>query len=160
MLGIISQKYRPYTPRNKELLERIPGIGNKKQEERKQGIAKAYKAWIDKIQQASNDVLAKQLKLHNMVINKESFIRHIQDEKPYNLISIGDFNSLIALSQEYQKPVFELTDEEINQTGKSLEEMKVNREKFKESFNVLSQRVRHLIEDDYSGNKPFKGVQN
>ncbi len=151
MLGVISQKYRPYTLRKKELAEHLPFIGEKKYEERKKGIAKSFKEWIDKIQIASNDQLAEKLKKLNMVIDKESFIRHIKDEKPYNLISIGDFNSLIAQSQKYGKPVFELTEEEIAQTGKSLQEMKENQKLFKESFDTLAERIGRLIEDDYSG---------
>ena len=151
MLGVVSQKYRPYTPRTKELKEHIPFIGEKKQEERKKSIAKAYRSWIDKIQQASNDQLAEKLKEHNMVVDKKSFVRHITDEKPYNLISIGDFNSLIAQSHKYGKPVFELTEEEIDQKGKSLQEMQENQKLFKESFDKLADRVGCLIEDDYSG---------
>ena len=153
MLGVVSQKYRPYTLRKKELTEHIPLIGEKKYEERKKGIAKSFKEWIDKIQRASNDQLAEKLKDHRMVIDKKSFIQHITDEKPYNLISIGDFNSLIAQSQKYGKPVFELTEEEIAQTGKSLQEMKENQKLFKESVNKLAERIGCLIEDDYSGNK-------
>lgn len=160
MLGIISQKYRPYTPRTKELKERIPFVGDKKYEERKKGIAKAYKSWIDKIQKASNDQLAEKLKNHNMVVDKESFVQHIKDEAPYNLISIGDFNSLIALSQEYGKPVFELTDEEIKHTGKTLQEMKDNQQLFKVSFDRLATRVCKLIEDDYSTSKRFNFLKS
>ncbi len=160
MLGVISQKYRPYTPRKKEIMEHVPIIGDKKYEERKKGIAKAYKEWIDKIQEASNDLLAKKLTPYNMVINKESFVRHITDEKPYNLISIGDFNSLIASSQKYGKPIFKLTEEEIQHTGKSLQEMKENQELFKELFSTLADRVCYLIEDDYSGNHKLRLVKN
>jgi len=124
----------------KELKENIPFIGEKMQESRKKGIASAYRLWINKIQQASNDLLANKLKDYNMVIDKNIFTRHIKDEKPYNLISIGDFNSLIALSQKHSKPIFELTEEEINQSGKSLEEMKDNQQLFKDLFNKLAQK--------------------
>ena len=100
MLGIISQKYRTYTPRKKGLLEKMPLIGEKKLEERKRRIATAYKKWIDKIRKASDTLLATTLKSKNMVIDRDSFTSIVTDELPYNLISIGDFNSLIAISQQ------------------------------------------------------------
>ena len=152
MLGIISQKYRPYTRRlpRENLLELFKNNDEKK----KQGIARSFREWIDKIQKASKNVLAKNLNQHGMVIKEESFTKHITDEAPYNLISIGDFNSLIALSQKYSKPVFELTDDELNFTGKVLEQMKENQQQFKDSFHSLADRIRKLIEDDYT-HKPF-----
>ena len=159
MLGIISQKYRPYTKRlpREGLLE----FFKSNEEKKKQGIAKSFKEWIDKIQKASKDVLADNLKKKNMVIIEESFTKYVADESPYNLISIGDFNSLIALSQEYSKPVFELTDDELNFTGKVLQIMKENQEQFSDSFSNLATRIYHLIEDDYSTNKPFsKSLKN
>ncbi len=156
MLGIVSQKYRPYT-------KKLPKEGFSEwfinnEEKKKQGIAKSFKEWIDKIQKASKDVLASQLKKENMVIEEKSFLTHVKDERPYNLISIGDFNSLIALSQIYSKPVFELTEQELNFSGKVLEEMKKNQKQFQISFDNLTERIINLIRDDYSGNKPFKNT--
>ena len=150
MLGIVSQKYRPYTRRlSKELTDPISD-----DEKSRRGIAKSFREWIDKIQKSSKDVLAENLKKKNMVVKEESFTKHIEDESPYNLISIGDFNSLIALSQEYSKPIFELTDEELSFKGKVLANMKENQEQFKKSFHLLAERIRKLIEDDYN-HKPF-----
>ena len=90
-----------------------------------------------KYKRLQRDVLAKSLSLKDMVIKEESFTKHIKDESPYNLISIGDFNSLIALSQEYSKPIFELTEDELNFTGKVLEQMKENQQQFKDSFPFI-----------------------
>ena len=109
MLGIISQKYRPYSQKITD--EKIKNLLDS--ENKTRGIAKSFKEWIDKIQSASKDVLAKKLKPHNMAIDEDLFKQHVNDEKPYNLKSIGDFNSLIALSQKYRKPVFELTEDEL-----------------------------------------------
>ena len=148
LLGIISQKYRPYT-------RKPPQEDSIKDEEKKKGIARSFREWIDKIQKASKDILAEGLKTKNMVIKEESFIKHIADESPYNLISIGDFNSLIALSQEYRKPVFELKDSELNFKGKVLDTMKENQKQFKNSFYSLAERIQKLIEDDYTS-KPFR----
>ena len=160
MLGIISQKYRPYTRKipkeNFFTKEGFIEFFKEDEERKKQGIAKSFKEWIDKIQIASKDILAKKLKNQNMVIKEDAFKKYVTDEKPYNLISIGDFNSLIALSQKYSKPVFELTDNELNFTGKVLEQMKENQQQFNDSFDNLATRIYQLIEDDYSSNKPFR----
>lgn len=154
LIGIISQKYRTYTPKTKEFKEKLPFTGKQHLENRKKRIATAYSEWINKIQQASNQSLAKKLKHEGMVIDREIFESHIKDELPYNLISIGDFNSLIALSQENQKPIFELTDEEIRQSGVTLEEMKTKQKEFKEVFESLARRIANLIKDDHTG-KPL-----
>ena len=160
LLGIISQKYRTYTPKKKQFVEKIPLIGDAKLEERKKRIASAYQVWVDKIQQASDSVLSKALQSKNMVIDRNLFTSHIKDELPYNLISIGDFNSLIALSQENQKPIFALTEEELKQSGHTLVEMKENQKNFKELFETLAKRVCHLIRDDLSKDKLFQQVEN
>ena len=154
LIGIISQKYRTYTPKKKEFKEKIPFTGESSLKNRKKRIAKAYGEWIDKIQKSSDKNLAEKLKSENMVIDKDTFKSHINDELPYNLISVGDFNSLIAASQKYQKPVFELTDEEIDQTGLTLEEMKEKQKEFKDVFKNLALRISKLIKDDNTG-KPF-----
>ena len=160
LLGIISQKYRTYTPKKKQFVEKIPLIGDAKLEERKKRIASAYQVWVDKIQQASDSVLSKALQSKNMVIDRNLFTSHIKDELPYNLISIGDFNSLIALSQENQKPIFALTEEELKQSGHTLVEMKENQKNFKELFETLAKRVCSLIRDDLSKDKLFQQVEN
>lgn len=156
MLGIISQKYRPYSQRiSNDFLSINPkdwseGFKNLfDSENRTRGIAKSFREWIDKIQLASKDILAKKLKPHNMVIDEDLFKRHVNDEKPYNLKSIGDFNSLIALSQKYSKPVFELTENELNFSGKVLERMKENQKNFENCFEDLAKKTCRIIEDDY-----------
>ena len=155
MLGIISQKYRPYTKKIKEgFKDYLPF--SKSDEKQKQGIAKSYQLWIDKIQRASSEVLTKSLSEHDMVISEETLNKFVQDESPYNLISIGDFNSLIALSQEHSKPIFELTDDELNFSGKVLEEMKKNQIQFKQIFFDLADKIINLIDADYAPRKSFK----
>ncbi len=147
MLGVISQKYRPYTKKDNE-------------KQKRQGVARSFQEWIDKIQRASNEVLAKSLCEHGMVISEKIFKRHVKDESPYNLVSIGDFNSLIALSQEYSKPIFELTDDELNFSGKVLENMQKNQTQFAQVFSDLADKIINLIEEDYIPRKSFKKTTN
>lgn len=146
MLGIISQKYRPYAKKLPMELKDL--ITSNTEEKKRQGIAKSFRIWIDKIQKASNEVLAENLSKYDMVIPINLFKKHVKDEKPYNLISISDFNSLVSLSQEHQKPIFELTNEELDFSGKVLQQMKKNQDHFKDVFNQLFHEIINIIQDD------------
>lgn len=126
MLGIISQNYRPYKSQNKDK-------------------AKSFQKWIDKIQDASYNVLAKELQKISMIIDEDTFKRYITNEKPYNLISIPTFNSLIAKSQEHNKPIFSLTTEELDVTGTVLETSIENQVKFRTLFSTLANHVSGII---------------
>jgi chromosome partitioning protein len=127
MLGIISQRYRPHKTPNKDK-------------------AKSFQIWIDKIQAASKNILAKELAKHDMVITEDLFNKYAQkNEQPYNLISIADFNSLIAKSQENSKPIFELTKQELQQTGTILETSIENQNKFRELFCKFAIAVAGLV---------------
>ena len=150
MIGIISQKYRTYTRNLSSSLLGIEIDRKKRREERERGIAKSYQHWIDKIQEASNEQLAKALSEHKMVIDRDIFMKYVKEEKPYNLVSIGDFNSLVAISQEYNKPIFELESDELNFSGKVLEIMQENQQHFREVFEKLADRVIAIIDDDLS----------
>lgn len=127
MLGIISQNYRPHK--------------NEKQDK-----VKEAQKWIDKIQGASKDILAKSLlaSQYEMVVTEEQFNKGAKDKKPYNLIDIPNFNSLILVSQKHSKPVFELTAEEIDQVGTVLERQQNNQEIFKSRFAELAEEVISL----------------
>ncbi|WP_018300149.1 ParA family protein [Fangia hongkongensis] len=125
MLGIISQRYRPHKTTNKDK-------------------AKSFQVWVDRIQHASKNILANELAKCDMVINEEDFRKYQKDESPFNLISIPDFNSLIAKAQENRKPVFTLTQEELNQSGVVYEKSKENQEKFEKLFSNLAEIVSKL----------------
>jgi hypothetical protein len=62
------------------------------------------------------------------------------------LLEVADFNSLIALSQEHQVPVYALTSMQTGQVGavwdQTVESMKV----YQEAFSVCADRVFALTE--------------
>ncbi len=122
MIGIICQKYRPHKNSTQDKV-------------------KAAQEWIDRIQSASKDILAKELQSKKMVIDEDLFLKSTSSKKPYNLVNIPDFNSLMLISQKYNKPVFELTPNEINQSGIVLEKHQGNQEIFKNLFNELAIEV-------------------
>jgi chromosome partitioning protein len=127
MMGVICQKYRPH--RNE-----------------KQDKVKAAQNWMNKIQEASKAILAESLMKNNkrMTISEDVFNDATNGKKAYNLIEIPDFNSLILKSQEHNKPVFELTEAEINQTGAVLDQAQENQEIFKNLFNELALSVAKI----------------
>jgi chromosome partitioning protein len=127
MLGIISQRYRPHKTPNKDK-------------------AKSFQVWIDKIQTASKNILAKELTRSGMVIEESLFKKYVKNEEPYNLVSISDFNSLIAKSQEYSKPIFELTKQELQQSGTIHETSVENQNKFREVFSGFATSLAGLME--------------
>lgn len=137
-LGIISQKYRPHTKNDS---------GKDK--------AVSFQKWIDRIQEVSKETLVGELrkitrdgnKDVSMSITEEEFRNCVDsnEEKPYNIISIPDFNSLIAISQDHSKPVFTLTTEELKKRGMVLETMQKNQEIFKAKFFQLASSVCKMI---------------
>jgi len=140
LLGILSQRYNLYTKKDgKE-------------------VASSFQYWIDKIQKASFEILAQGLKKSDMIINEEIFRKYVTEEQPYNLISIPNFNSLIAKSQEYNKPIFRLTQQELGYTGKVLDQQRDNQEKFLGLFMRLASIISSLIGLPIADKKKFDAL--
>ncbi|TLL53322.1 hypothetical protein, partial [Acinetobacter baumannii] len=70
--------------------------------------------------------------------NKAGFF---ENNHPFNIVNISDFNSLIAQSQKHKTPVFELSDEEIEQGGKILVNMKKSQKDFLRVFDEFANNV-------------------
>ncbi|WP_077803609.1 ParA family protein [Gluconobacter albidus] len=120
--GIISQRYRPR-------------LGNP---------AKSFQRWIDIVKETVNNELIPALTAAGMCVTREEFLAAHPQDTPYNLANISDFNSLIAQSHQHNKPVFALSDAEIDQAGTILENMKKSRDSFKETFNLLATSIKEL----------------
>lgn len=60
------------------------------------------------------------------------------------LSEISDFQGILPKALNAGVPVFELTDDEIGETGPVLEQMKTNRNRFNKLFDKLSDDVRRL----------------
>lgn len=121
-IGFISQKYRP----------------------RNNAPAKSFKRWIDIINNEVENGLVPALTPLNMSISEDQFKESVASESPFNLANISDFNSLIAKSQQHNVPVFHLTDEQLEQSGKVEENMIKSRDSFKEAFRNLAEAVVNL----------------
>jgi len=120
-LGTVMQKYRP----------------------RGGSPARAFQEWIDRINEAVCNGLAATLRREGMLLDS-----HAYEEaglESYCLAQIPDFNSLIAISQQTQTPVFALTEKEIPQTGTVLETTLRSRDHFRQMFSNLADKVLKLI---------------
>lgn len=93
-IGAIIQKYRPRSGKP----------------------SSAFKHWIDQLEDGMKSKLIPQMEEIEM-LDSDKFEKKI-GLKPYAaVLEVADFNGLIALSQEYQVPIFKLTKSLINQTG-------------------------------------------
>lgn len=122
LLGIVSQRYRP----------------------RSGAPAASFQAWIDRIKDEVRRTLVPSLASEKMVVTESEFIASGATDTPYNLANISDFNSLIALSQKHNTPVFALTDAQLEQSGRILKTMKDNRDNFLTVFRQLATTVATL----------------
>jgi chromosome partitioning protein len=118
-IGTIQQRYRP---RNGE-------------------AAKSFREWIETINQNVINNLVPALRANNMIIDESKFKEVGTPEEPYNIINIADFNSLIAQSQKFNTPIYCLTDQQIEQVGQVLDNMKISRDNFHTTFTQLGKTV-------------------
>ncbi len=85
-----------------------------------------------------------------MLITQEQFSQNIQEQVPFNLSLIPDFNSLIATSQLSNKPVFNLKEDDIkaysNIYGAAMGTTKESIEKFRNLFSTLADDLERLMQ--------------
>ncbi|NEP29628.1 AAA family ATPase, partial [Moorena sp. SIO3I6] len=103
----------------------------------------AFQKWMDQIKDAIEDRLFPELRREHMVFAKQVYSEQEMGDD-FCLIKMSYFNSLIAISQKCQTPVFALTAQEIGQTGKVLENTQNSQNSFKESFSRLADKVINL----------------
>jgi cellulose biosynthesis protein BcsQ len=133
-LGIIQQNYRPR--RVRETDDR-----NKP--------AKSFQKWIDRIRATTNGFFVPALEKLSLVVDREKYRKVGIETEPYDLSYISDFNSLIAASQDCNKPVFTLNEKELREYsslfGQALDTAKENVEKFRLTFEKLADNIVGLV---------------
>ena len=68
-----------------------------------------------------------------------AFAKVIVPGKP--LLQMADFNGLIALSQKHQAPVFDLTDQQLEQSGVVLDRTKKSMEEFRRLYSEGADKI-------------------
>ena len=123
-IGIISQKYRPR-------------LGKP---------AAAFQEWIDQIVKRADEILMPELEKNGMSITRSQLKKVIQGTPHIELAQISDFNSLIARSQEFSTAVFALDKEQLKAQGAVLESFEESRNRFRQTFLDLAERVDLLTD--------------
>ncbi len=117
-IGAVVQKYRPRSGR----------------------ASKAFQRWIDQLILGLKDTLVPALDKAGMV-DPKLFRDRLGIEPWTPLLEVADFNSLIALSQEYQVPVYALTAEQTTQKGAVWEQTEASMNVFREAFSSCADKL-------------------
>ena len=121
-LGTVIQKFRPRAG--------TPTIG--------------FQQWIDRIGDRVMERLSPSLSSSGMLLLPEQY-KNADVSKNLCLALIADFNTLIALSQEHQRPVFALEDNVLG-AGVVLVQNQTKREEFYKCFSDLADKVLKLTD--------------
>ncbi|OKH88344.1 ParA family protein [Thalassospira sp. TSL5-1] len=122
-IGAIVQKYRPRNGR----------------------ASSAFQHWIDDLTSGLKDKLIPML-IENDLLDAVLF-EEITGSKPWNpILEVADFNSLIALSQEHQVPVYALEKSKVNQTGAVWDQTERSMSAFEKAFRDCAENVILLSE--------------
>lgn len=122
-IGAIIQKYRPRNGR----------------------ASRAFQHWIDQLIGGLKDSLIPALEKSGM-LDKVIFTQRSGIEPWAPLLEVADFNSLIALSQEHQVPIYALTAEQIGQRGAVWDQTRENMAVFAKAFQACAEKVFALTE--------------
>ncbi len=101
--------------------------------------ASGFQSWIDKINATVDSKLVPEFTKVGMMLSEDLYDE--QQVEKHCLVTIPDFNILVAKSQTAQTPVFELSIDQIGQTGVVLERTVRSRDRFKKLFSSLADKV-------------------
>jgi len=117
-IGAVVQKYRP----------RLGKASN------------AFQVWIDKLKVGMQADLVPALE-HAGMLNTDEFRRRLGIDPWQPIMEVADFNSLIALSQEHQVPVYALTAAQVGQQGAVWDQTAESMRVFRDAFAICADRV-------------------
>ncbi|MBN3894543.1 MAG: AAA family ATPase [Nostoc sp.] len=100
----------------------------------------AFQSWIEKIERRVASQLVPILRDNNLLLPNNIYTNQ-EINSNFTMTKISNFNSLIALSQEYSTPVYALTSKQLNQKGKVLDNNQAKQEEFKKTFSDLADKI-------------------
>lgn len=106
----------------------------------------AVNKWISRIEKEVAEKLVPVLEQNNLLLPDNSYGSTQAIEK-FTLSKIPNFDSLIALSQQHQTPVFDLTVEQLKTAhgyDKVLDKAQEEQTQFKETFSNLADKIINL----------------
>lgn len=154
-LKVLKDAIYPFPDKTPKFLGTI--IQNYRDREGKPAVA--FQQWIDEIVKGIQTKLLPVLKESDMLLSHklyetEETQRVLFLDLAYSqalaqpLLQMSDFNSLIALSQKHKAPIFDLTDEQLEQTGIVLQTAKKSMNQFRKLYSKGADRIIKLVEHD------------
>jgi len=117
-IGAVIQKYRPRSGK----------------------ASSAFQRWIDQLVEGLKATLCPALEKAGMLEAK--VFEQIVGHPPWTpILEAADFNSLIALSQQHQTPVYALTAEQVDQAGAVWQQTKDSMNTFEKAFSECADKV-------------------
>ena len=104
-----------------------------------------FQLWIDQINRKIANQLVPALRHIDMAFSDAKY--HSAGLDQFCLAMVSDFNSLIAVSQRTQTPVFNLTAAQIKQGGKVLHTTQESQRKFRELFTCVAREIIALTDN-------------
>lgn len=103
----------------------------------------AFRDYFEELDAAVLDNLVPALTKADVLLDPKRY-RTAGLENGLRLASIPDFNSLIANSQQARKPVFTLTQDDVDKRGFVWDTQKINIDSFREIFTAMAERIEQL----------------
>ncbi|WP_313437953.1 hypothetical protein, partial [Novosphingobium sp.] len=105
---------------------------------------RAYQKWFDELLSVKTDLLIPSLGDANLLMDNDTY-ENAQAPLSEFLIEVPDFNSLIAISQSLSKPVFELTRDDIMNSGSVAKNQVESAEKFHQIYTEAAGKILSMI---------------
>lgn len=103
----------------------------------------AFDRWIERLKSGLAEELVPALEKAGL-LDVESFKKKAKFLPSEPLLSVADFNSLIALSQEHQVPVYALTAARLKQKGKVWTQTSTNMAIFEKAFKQCAKKILEI----------------
>jgi len=111
---------------------------------KKAAPTRAYQKWFDALLTVKKESLIPSLDEANLLLDSASYDKADANLDDF-LIEVPDFNSLIAISQSLSKPVFELTREDIKNSGSVADNQVESARNFKTIYRIAAKKVATLL---------------
>ena len=116
--GAVVQKYRP----------------------RNGGASKAFQKWIDELTEGLRTTLIPELERAGM-LDSVSFQEKSGQAPWVPVLEVADFNSLIAISQTHQVPVYAVTESQSEQQGSVWRQTQASMKSFEQEFSRFADKL-------------------
>ena len=104
--------------------------------------AKAYTEMFDKIKKTVTDELAPNLKVQDMLLSPDKY------PNGYCLANTGYFQTLQVRYQEFGIPVFALSNQQIDSTGKVLGDLNNKQHSFDKEYSNFADKILKITSDE------------